>query len=110
MQNKPNFHKHQITPKPFYSKDIREFSALQTPQKQTQSNPIKPNFKANRTQSNPKQTQSNPISILPFCNPAHSDKANRNNYTSARDLCTMRIKEKSSEKEPAYGCKSCHCV
>jgi hypothetical protein len=43
-------------------KDLWEFPAYQPPKKQTQSNPIKPNFKPNQTQ---KQTQTNLISNPP---------------------------------------------
>jgi hypothetical protein len=40
MQNKPNFNKHQNNHKLCYDKELRGYTALRKPQKQTQSNPI----------------------------------------------------------------------
>ncbi|MHC4638445.1 MAG: hypothetical protein ACYTBV_13250, partial [Planctomycetota bacterium] len=40
MQNKPNFHKHKNSRNLSYNKEIRKFSAVWAPPKQTQSNPI----------------------------------------------------------------------
>jgi hypothetical protein len=40
MQNKPNFHKHQNRHNISYRKHLREFPAVRTGPKQTQSNPI----------------------------------------------------------------------
>jgi hypothetical protein len=45
MQNKPNFRKAKMNKNLFATKDYENQGRLQTPEKQTQSNPIKPNFK-----------------------------------------------------------------
>ena len=45
MQNKPNLLNAQMNVNVFLKKDYEDIPCLRTPRKQTQSNPIKPNFK-----------------------------------------------------------------
>jgi hypothetical protein len=80
MQNKPNFHSDKTNATPFAAKGYQRKPPLAGRRKQSQSNPIEPNFKMGkmkistartkayakeqRTTTNerhPKQTQSNPI-------------------------------------------------